>query len=262
MNLDFALILVVVTLVSGVLWLIDTLFFAPKRKSAAAGLDEDASEIVLRKPYWAELSASVFPVLAVVLVLRSFLYEPFQIPSGSMLPTLKVGDFILVNKYHYGLRTPVGNIKFVDNNDPVRGDVIVFKYPKQPTIYYIKRVVGLPGDEIEYKDKILYINGEPQYQQLVAQIPPTRPERFLINETLGDVEHEIYRDQAGRVMDGRWIVPEGHYFMMGDNRDNSNDSRYWGFVPDELLVGKAVSVWMHWAKVLSIPDFTVMRAIN
>ncbi len=262
MNLDFALILVVVTLVTGVLWLIDLLAFAPKRRAKAAEADESAKAVVLKKPYWAELSASVFPVLAAVLILRSFLYEPFQIPSGSMLPTLKVGDFILVNKYHYGLRTPVGNIKFFDVSDPQRGDVVVFKYPKNPSVYYIKRVVGLPGDKIVYKDKILYINGEPQYQTLVAQIPPTNPQRLLISETLGEVQHQINRDVSARVMNGAWVVPEGHYFMMGDNRDNSNDSRYWGFVSDELLVGKAVSVWMHWAKVLSIPDFSVMRAIQ
>lgn len=262
MNLDFALILVVVTFLSGILWLIDSLAFAPKRRARAADLDGDAKEVMLRKPYWADLSASVFPVLAVVLVLRSFLYEPFQIPSGSMLPTLKIGDFILVNKYHYGLRTPVGNLKLVDNNDPSRGDVVVFKYPKNPSIYYIKRVVGLPGDEIQYRDKMIYVNGEAQYQELIAQLPPTQPERLLIKETLKDVPHEIYRDVAAGAFDGSWRIPDGQYFVMGDNRDNSNDSRYWGFVPQELLVGKAVSVWMHWAQVLSIPDFTAMRSID
>lgn len=262
MNLDFALILVIVTLVTGVLLLIDTLVFAPKRRLRAQEVEGEAKETMLLKPYWAEFSASVFPVLAVVLILRSFLYEPFQIPSGSMLPTLEVGDFIIVNKYHYGLRTPVGNFKFIENNQPKRGDVAVFKYPKNPKIYYIKRVVGLPGDQIVYKDKMLFVNDEPQYQELIAQLPPTSPERLLVSETLGETPHEIYRDVAARVMDGAWTVPEGHYFLMGDNRDNSNDSRYWGYVPDALLVGKAVSVWMHWAELLSIPDFTAMRSIH
>ncbi|NVK02111.1 MAG: signal peptidase I [Oceanospirillaceae bacterium] len=263
MNLDFALILVVVTLGTGVIWVLDKLLLAPLRRKAAATAPTDESKQKLLQPNTiVETSTSIFPVLAAVLILRSFLYEPFQIPSGSMLPTLEVGDFILVDKYHYGLRTPVGNIKFVDNNDPERGDVVVFKYPKNPTIYYIKRVVGLPGDEIVYKDKVVYINGEPQEQSLIAQLPPAKPERLLVKETLGDVDHEIYRDLNARNMQGAWVVPEGQYFVMGDNRDNSNDSRYWGTVPDELLVGKAVSVWMHWANWTSIPDFTAMRGIQ
>ncbi|CAI8182796.1 MAG: Signal peptidase I [Marinobacterium sp. xm-d-530] len=263
MNLDFALILVVVTLVTGLLWLLDIAFFAPSRKRKESKMVEEGfEEPKVNKPYWAELSSSIFPVLAAVLILRSFLYEPFQIPSGSMLPTLKVGDFILVNKYHYGLRTPVGNIKFVDNNEPQRGDVMVFKYPQNPSVYYIKRVIGLPGDEIVYKDKVLFVNGEPQNQTLIAQIPAINPKRLQVEEQLGSVAHEIYRDVNARVMNGGWRVPEGHYFMMGDNRDNSNDSRYWGFVPDELVVGKAVSVWMHWAQLLSIPDFTAIRSIQ
>ena len=262
MNFDFALILVVVTLVTGILWVVDLLFFASKRNRKDGALGDNSLGGEVAKPYWAEFSSSVFPVLAAVLVLRSFIYEPFQIPSGSMLPTLKVGDFILVNKYHYGLRTPVGNIKFLDNNEPQRGDVMVFKYPKNPSIYYIKRVIGLPGDEIVYKDKMLFVNGELQAQTLLAQMPPVEPKRLLVNENLSGVEHEIYRDTQAPVMSGGWKVPEGHYFMMGDNRDNSNDSRYWGFVPDELIVGKAVSVWMHWQQLLSIPDFTVMRSIQ
>ena len=263
MNLDFALILVVVTLGSGVIWLIDKIWLTPKRiKTAEAAPTEEAKAKLLQQNAIVETSSSIFPVLAAVLILRSFLYEPFQIPSGSMLPTLKVGDFILVNKYHYGLRTPVGNITFVENNSPVRGDVVVFKYPKNPSIYYIKRVVGLPGDEIVYKDKVIYVNGEPQAQELIAQLPPAQPERLLVSETLGEFEHEIYQDINARNMQGGWIVPEGQYFVMGNNRDNSNDSRYWGAVPDELLVGKAVSVWMHWANWTSIPDFTAMRGIQ
>jgi len=263
MNLDFALILVLVTLGTGVIWLLEKLWLAPRRLKVAAGAPTDEARAKLLQPNsLVETGTSVFPVLAAVLILRSFLYEPFQIPSGSMLPTLEVGDFILVDKYHYGLRTPVGNVKFVDNNDPARGDVVVFKYPKNPSIYYIKRVVGLPGDEIVYKDKVIYVNGEPQAQSLIAQLPPAKPERLLVKESLGAVEHEIYRDLDARSMQGGWVVPEGEYFVMGDNRDNSNDSRYWGTVPDELLVGKAVSVWMHWAKWTSIPDFTAMRVIQ
>jgi len=263
MNLDFALILVFVTLGCGVVWVLDKVLLGPKRRKAAANAPtEDAKLKLLQPNALVETGASIFPVLAAVLILRSFLYEPFQIPSGSMLPTLKVGDFILVNKYHYGLRTPVGNIKFLDNNETLRGDVVVFKYPKNPSIYYIKRVVGLPGDEIVYKDKVLFINNEPQSQSLLAQLPPAMPERLLVEETLGEVPHEIYRDIQAPNREGAWVVPEGHYFVMGDNRDNSNDSRYWGYVPDELLVGKAVSVWMHWANWASIPDFTEMRSIR
>ena len=263
MNFDFALILVVVTLVTGALWLVDLLFFAGARKRKQQRLiEENVESPEVARPYWSEFSASVFPVLAAVLVLRSFLYEPFQIPSGSMLPTLEVGDFILVNKYHYGLRTPVGNVKLVENNDPKRGDVAVFKYPQNPKIYYIKRVVGLPGDEIVYQDKVLYVNGVPQEQTLIAQMPAVNPKRLWVNENLSDTDHEMYRDVNARARNGQWRVPQGHYFMMGDNRDNSNDSRYWGFVPDELIVGKAVSVWMHWAEFLSVPDFTAIRSIQ
>lgn len=270
MNFDFALILVLATFVTGVLWLLDTLLFAGGRKStllaaeqAAGGeLPEDVKETVTRLSWWADFSKSMFPVLAVVLVVRSFLVEPFQIPSGSMLPTLQIGDFILVNKYHYGLRLPVVNAKVVPINDPVRGDVVVFKYPNDPAVNYIKRVVGLPGDVIRYQDKIIYVNGEPQMQDLLAQLPPRAPEILLYNEKLGDVAHEIYTDIKAPNRSGEWRVPEGQYFVMGDNRDNSNDSRYWGFVPDELLVGKAFAVWMHWPTFFSVPDVTAMRAIR
>ncbi len=270
MNFDFALILILVTGAAGLLWLLDSLVFLPKRRErlrqaqaqAGGALPEEQAKVLMRPAEWADLSRSMFPVLAIVLLLRSFLFEPFQIPSGSMLPTLQIGDYILVNKYHYGLRLPVLNSKFLAVDEPTYGDVVVFKYPEQPSVNYIKRVVGLPGDVITYKDKIVYINGKPQPQSLVAQLPPLRPERLLINETLGDVEHEIYRDLGRPTINARWTVPEGQYFVMGDNRDNSNDSRYWGFVPDKLLVGKAVAVWMHWAELLSLPDFSVVRAIK
>jgi len=270
MNFDFSLVLVLVTALAGVLWLADAIFLAPKRKAALARAEADAGTslaeseraAVLRQPGWADTARSMFPVLFVVLVVRSFLYEPFQIPSGSMLPTLKIGDFILVNKYHYGLRLPVLNSKLVANSQPARGDVIVFRYPEDTSVNYIKRVVGVPGDVITYQDKILYVNGAPQQQELLAKLPPSRPEQLLLREQLDGADHRIYRDIYRPVINGRWEVPEGHYFVLGDNRDNSKDSRYWGFVPDELLVGKAAAVWMHWDDFLSLPDFSDVRKIN
>lgn len=270
MNFDFALILVVATAVTGLLYLLDVLVFVPKRKAklveaelkAGGELPENASKLVMQPSGWADLSRSMFPVLLIVLVLRSFLFEPFKIPSGSMLPTLQIGDYILVNKFHYGLRLPVLNTKFLSVDEPERGDVVVFKYPKNPSVNYIKRVVGVPGDVVTYRNKVVYVNGEAQPQALVAQLPPGRPERLLVNETLGDVEHEIYRDVERPTLNAEWTVPEGEYFVMGDNRDNSNDSRYWGFVPEQLLVGRAVAVWMHWKELLSIPDFSAIRSIK
>lgn len=267
MNFDFSLLLVAGTFVTGAGWLIDKWFFAQEREARIASaaalaegtLSQEDQERIEKLPFWADISRSFFPVLAVVLVLRSFLVEPFQIPSGSMLPTLKIGDFILVNKYHYGLRLPVLNTKVVELNTPERGDVAVFKYPDQPSINYIKRVVGLPGDVVRYQGKKLYINGVEQPQTLKAKLPPN----ILLDETLGEVEHEIYVDVSPNPrVEGEWIVPAGQYFVMGDNRDNSNDSRIWGFVPDELLVGKAFAVWMHWPTLLSIPDFSAVRSID
>lgn len=270
MNFDFALILVAATFLTGVGWFVDKIWFEPERKQRlaeaekAAGkeLPEEAKESLEQMSWWADFSKSMFPVLAIVLVVRSFLVEPFQIPSGSMLPTLKIGDFILVNKYHYGLRLPVLNTKFVSMNDPQRGDVVVFKFPGNTTVNYIKRVVGVPGDKIVYRDKMLYVNGAPQVQTLKAKLPPKKPKVLLYSEKLGSVEHEIYNDVYRPGQNGEWVVPEGQYFVVGDNRDNSNDSRYWGFVPDELLVGKAFAVWMHWPTFMSIPDFTVVRGIQ
>ncbi|SIQ42037.1 signal peptidase I [Marinobacterium stanieri] len=270
MNFDFSLVLVLVTALAGVLWLIDKLVFAPKRSQALSQAEATAGralegkerDALLQQPGWADTARSMFPVLFVVLILRSFLYEPFQIPSESMLPTLKVGDFIVVNKYHYGLRLPVLNTKIVSNNDPERGDVIVFRYPEDTSINYIKRVVGVPGDVITYKDKVLYVNGEPQQQELLAKLPPARPTKLLLNERLDGKKHRIFRDVYRPVIDGTWEVPEGHYFVLGDNRDNSKDSRYWGFVPEALLVGKASAVWMHWEGFFSFPDFSEVRQIN
>lgn len=266
MNFDFALVLVLATLVTGLGWLVDRVFFQPKRiqqqANVPAELDEDARQSLLAPPWWAEMSRSMFPVLALVLIVRSFLVEPFQIPSGSMLPTLKIGDFILVNKFHYGLRLPVLNQKIVAINEPERGDVVVFKYPNDPTVNYIKRVVGLPGDIVRYQDKQLFVNDQLQPQQLVAKLPPRQPQVLLYNESLGEIQHQIYTDLQRPVRDGQWTVPPGHYFVMGDNRDNSNDSRYWGFVPDNLLMGKAVAVWMHWPTLFSVPEFSSVRTIE
>ncbi|RVU30814.1 signal peptidase I [Neptunomonas marina] len=270
MNFDFALVLVAGTFITGIAWLVDKVLFEKARNArvsaaeAAAGgdLPTDAKEAVAQIPWWADFSRSMFPVLAVVLVVRSFLIEPFQIPSGSMLPTLKIGDFILVNKFHYGLRVPVLNSKFVEMNEPERGDVVVFKFPQNPSINFIKRVVGLPGDVIRYQNKTLYVNGEAQSKELLAKLPPRNPQQLLFNESLGEVQHEIYNDVQAPNRVGQWTVPEGKYFVVGDNRDNSNDSRYWGYVPDELLVGKAFAVWMHWPELLSIPDLTVAKKIQ
>ncbi len=270
MNFDFALILVLVTFATGLAWLADKIFFEKPRlqmiaaaeQSAGGVLPEEVKEKIEALPWWADFSKSMFPVLAIVLIVRSFIIEPFQIPSGSMLPTLKIGDFILVNKFHYGLRLPVANTKFVSLNSPERGDVVVFKFPKDTKVNYIKRVVGVPGDVITYKDKMIYVNGEVQIQTLLAKLPPRSPETMLYREQLGAAEHEIYTDIYAPNLSGEWTVPEGKYFVMGDNRDNSNDSRFWGFVPDELLVGKAFAVWMHWPELFSIPDLTAIRSIK
>lgn len=270
MQFDFALLLVLATAICGVVWFYDKAVLAPKRRTCLENAEAQASgslpEEVLAKinhaPGWVDTGRSMFPVLFVVLVLRSFLVEPFQIPSGSMLPTLQIGDFILVNKYHYGIRLPVTHTKVLELNNPQRGDVAVFRYPKQPNVNYIKRVVGLPGDRIKYVDKVLYVNGVPQSQALLAKLPPSRPERLVMEENLDGVQHQIFRDVYRRGIVGEWVVPDGHYFMVGDNRDNSNDSRYWGFVADDLLVGKAFAVWMHWPKLFSIPDFGDARQIK
>ncbi len=263
MDIDFALVLVVAVAVTGLVWIWDYCFLAPKRRLAVETarsqsgeeLKENVRLELSREPVVVEYSKSFFPVLFLVLVLRSFLVEPFQIPSGSMLPTLQIGDFIMVNKYHYGIRLPVAGTKVIELNDPQRGDVMVFKYPENPRINYIKRVVGLPGDHIRYANKTFYINGEPMKQEFVARLEAQSPQKELANEQLGDVSHQIYKNLTRPRRPAEWIVPQGHYFMVGDNRDNSNDSRFWGFVPDELVVGKAFAVWMHWPTWFSLPSF-------
>lgn len=246
MSVDFSLILVVVTAVSGAIWGIDVLLFRSRR--AAQGEGEQPGEPVI-----VEYSRSFFPVLLIVLIVRSFLFEPFRIPSSSMVPTLLVGDFIFVNKYTYGLRLPVTNTKIVDIGEPKRGDVIVFKLPADPGTNYIKRLVGLPGDTVRYQDRRLYINGKLMETEDLGEYQGAgQLGAMLYNETLGDVEHEILLMPGQRSLEGTFRVPEGHFFMMGDNRDNSKDSRYRGvgIIPENLVVGKAVRIWMNW----SIPE--------
>lgn len=267
MDINFPLILVVLTFATGIIWLCDRLFLRPRRVAAwqesggavaaggsggAAPADEE-EQAGPPEPYLVDLSRSFFPVLAIVLVLRSFLVEPFQIPSGSMLPTLEVGDFILVNKYAYGLRLPVAGTKILDVGDPERGDIMVFRYPEDGKTNYIKRVIGLPGDRIRYENKTLYINDEEVPTRFVARLPPFE----MLEEQLGDVEHLIYHDTRNRSGAGEdeWVVQDGHYFMVGDNRDNSRDSRFWGMVPDEMVVGKAFLIWMQWPSLTSLPSF-------
>lgn len=248
MNFDFAFVLVVLTSVSGVIWLIDSLLFKQRRKDKAARLGPEPAP----EPLAVEYSRSLFPVLLLVLLFRSFLFEPFKIPSGSMIPTLLIGDFIVVNKFSYGLRLPVLNKKFVSLGEPQRGDVAVFRYPVDPGINFIKRVVGLPGDSITYRDKKIFINGEPVRNESLGRFKSTdvkcstpQKDAEIEFEALGVNGHDILLHQTARSRNGQWRVPEGHYFMMGDNRDRSNDSREWGFVPEENLVGRAVGIWLN-----------------
>ncbi|WP_444678032.1 signal peptidase I [Halomonas sp. E19] len=267
--MDFSLLLVMAVAVTGLIWLLDLLWWRPvrRRRLAAAesgapeGLDTNTREQTLREPWPVDYARSFFPVLLVVLLLRSFLVEPFQIPSGSMRPTLEVGDFILVNKFAYGLRLPVTHTRVVELGEPQRGDVMVFRFPNEPSVNFIKRVVALPGDTVRYEEKQLYINGEPVAKRLLEESPATARGEWLMEERLGEAQYRIYnnpRDPGPRVRE--LVVPEGHYFTMGDNRDHSNDSRYWGFVPEENIVGRAFAVWMHWDG--GLPSFTDVRRIQ
>jgi signal peptidase I len=298
---NFSLLLFILTLVTLAFWLAERFHFAPRRSLAANHLDEQdaqrrqklaqqgiskvdsnlvqAKEAVLQQPWWLDWTAGLFPVILAVFLLRSFLYEPFKIPSSSMLPTLLVGDLILVSKFHYGVRLPVINKKIIDNHDPQRGDVMVFRYPRDTSIDYIKRVVGVPGDEISYRNQRLTINGTPV---AVEQKPPPgfydeEAQRYFTEytERLGNVSHGIlvnpnsqpfygaddrtsfpFRENCRYNAEGVTCkVPAGHYFMMGDNRDNSQDSRFWGFVPDENIVGKAFFVWMNFGNLKRIGSF-------
>ncbi len=279
MNIDFPLILLILVAGSGLIWLLDVLFAAGPRRGRIAELQarypnwqqgdsgdgkkyglavaETASE-----PAIVEYARSFFPLLAFVFVLRSFLYEPFQIPSSSMVPTLEVGDFILVNKFNYGLRLPVARTQVVTLDSPERGDVVVFFPPHKNDTYYIKRVIGTPGDRVEYRNKSLTVNGEPVPREWLAEVPEGRS-RFAVG--LESVEGDSYLmqvDQRRPPRDFSVTVQPGHYFMMGDNRDNSSDSRVWGQVPEGDIVGQAVAIWMHWESLFSIPSFGRAGAID
>lgn len=244
MDIDFPLILVTAVFVTGIAW------FLLKLKVTADNK-------------YLEFGSSFFPVLLLVLLLRSFLYEPFQIPSGSMIPTLRIGDFILVNKYSYGLRLPVTGTKVLDIGQPKRGDVVVF-FPPNDERYFIKRLVGLPGDKVEVRNGLLFVNGQEMKQVPHTDLVPEDHSYTIQLEQLGEVRHAMQRN----VRPGRYsvhysiTVPEGHYFMMGDNRDNSSDSRDWGPVPEENIVGKAVAVWMHWDEFFSLPAFDGVGSIQ
>lgn len=261
--MNFALILFILLLITGALYAIDAFKF---RKLRA----KDAKE-----PLWVEWGASFFPVILIVFVLRSFVVEPFKIPSGSMIPTLLVGDFILVNKFTYGIRLPVINQKIIDVGSPQRGDVMVFRYPEDPSLDYIKRVVGLPGDKIAYQNKRLTINGQPVEVKRIGDY--LHPERLYYSEQyvekLGNVEHRIlndadapafvpdpsnFPDRENCIYNHSGVictVPPGHYYMIGDNRDNSKDSRFWGFVPEENIVGKAFFIWLNFSDFSRIGSF-------
>jgi signal peptidase I len=295
---NFALLLFVLSVVTFFYWLAERFHFLPARQRAAAALaaqqearraqlqqlgiakvDDDLGEArarLLMQPWWLDWTAGLFPVIVGVFVLRSFLFEPFKIPSGSMVPTLLVGDLILVNKFDYGVRLPVLNQKVIANKDPQRGDVVVFRYPPDPRLDYIKRVVGLPGDQISYQNQKLTINGQPVPLKALGEFYDEDSLRYApqFSEKLGEKDHRILVDPRRSSFFGtdsprfpfaencRYSaegvtckVPAGHYFVMGDNRDNSQDSRYWGFVPDENLVGRAFFVWMNFGNLGRIGGF-------
>jgi signal peptidase I len=278
-----------IVLFMGLVWIIDAIFFAKNRRQKVADVDkkfnpndkmtdaevkayESARAEAAVEPVVVEYSKSFFPVLCFVFVMRSFLFEPFQIPSGSMIPTLKIGDFILVNKFTYGIRLPILNSVVIPMNTPQRGDVMVFYPPHQPKVSFIKRVIGLPGDEIRYTNNRLFINGkeitqtelETQYPEVGSECMGLRSQYIVTDELLTDKSHKMQKCEipGGLSRDGHWTVPQGHYFMMGDNRDNSADSRAWGYVPEQNIVGKAMFVWMHWNDFWSIPSFSTVGSIK
>ncbi|MGE0859125.1 MAG: signal peptidase I [Gammaproteobacteria bacterium] len=242
---DFAAVLTLLVLVSGAIWALDALVFEPRRRAGAVAGESPAT------PWLADYARSFFPIFLIVLLLRSFLVEPFRIPSGSMIPTLLIGDFILVNKYEYGIRLPVLNKKVLPLGDPKRGDVVVFRFPLDPSTPFIKRIVGLPGDTVRYVDKTLYVNGEkvpevPAGTYVGVRSAAVHTGAQLFKEQLGTRQHDIIETPGAGSLNGEYQVPAGHYFVLGDNRDNSRDSRYWGFVPDQNLVGRAFFIWMAW----------------
>jgi len=239
-DVDFALILVCATAVTGIIWALDAVWLRPRRlrRSPAA-----------KESLFVEYSRSFFPVLFVVLVVRSFLFEPFRIPSSSMMPTLLIGDFIFVNKFAYGLRLPVLNSKILDLGVPQRGDVVVFRLPSDPSVNYIKRLVGLPGDSVTYLQGQVFINGQPVPVSVIGPYQGgDQDDSLLGEEKLGAADHKVLWMPGRGSREGTFIVPSGHYFMMGDNRDNSRDSRYEGvgMIPDDNIAGHAVRIWMNW----------------
>lgn len=269
--INLPLILVILSVVGIVVVIVDFFGMRPKRLaiitelqkqypnwqqegSADAGQYTSAVELKTIQPTWLKETKSFLPIVLIVLILRSFIVEPFQIPSASMEPSLDIGDFILVNKFSYGLRLPVIRNKFIEIGEPERGDVMVF-FPPHDERYFIKRVVGLPGDLIEYRDKVLFINGKEQSLSTVTDAAIDFQQRDRFVEQLGTVEHELYNQPRKVAQDFSYTVPQRHYFMMGDNRDNSSDSRYWGPVPEERIVGKAFAIWMHWKSWTSFPSF-------
>ena len=237
--MNFELLLVTLTAISGLIFLIDYFYKNNSKKE------------LKKRSFFVEQAISFFPIFLIVLIFRSFIFEPFRIPSSSMMPTLLIGDFILVNKYEYGLRLPVLYKKFIEINDPKRGDVVVFRYPENPKIPYIKRIIGLPGDKIAYYNKTLYINDTLIEQTTSGPYAPygsglTMLGSLLISEDLDNIEHEILIDPDRNSLDFVTQVPDSNYLVLGDNRDNSKDSRYWGFVPEENLLGRAFLIWMNW----------------
>ena len=279
MNIDFSLVLVILVALSGLIWLLDVILLKPGRTALAGeacksragsrttGAIAAEAEELAREPVVVEYARAFFPVLALVLVLRSFLFEPFQIPTGSMIPTLEIGDFILVNKYAYGLRLPVIGTKIVDIDEPQRGEVMVF-IPPHENQYYIKRVIGLPGDTVRYEDGELFINREPVHKEADGEITVNSAFGPITGtswtEVIGGIEHTIQTKNQFRRNPARtlWVVPPDSYFMMGDNRDESSDSRVWGVVPQENIVGKAVAVWMHKEPGWNLPTFASTRWIR
>ncbi len=294
---NFALLLLLASAVTGLYWLAERFHFLPQRQAAAARLEaetasrreelqrtgiakvdtdtREAQQKLLMQPWWLDWTAGLFPVIVTVFLLRSFLFEPFKIPSGSMIPTLHIGDLILVNKFHYGIRLPVANTKITDGQPVQRGDVMVFRYPPKPSVDYIKRVVGIPGDEVAYLNKKLTVNGQPVAREVLPDFFDDSTMRYFRHEReqLPGKTHQIIIDNerpafipGAEDFPGRehcrysvegvvCKVPAGHYFMMGDNRDNSLDSRYWGFVPDQNIVGKAFFVWMNFGNLKRIGSF-------
>ncbi|WP_075185583.1 signal peptidase I [Teredinibacter haidensis] len=282
MDINLPLILMAAVAGTGAVWLYDITFLRGPRKQAVANVDSqfpglsegdkpsdkkymDAYMAVASEPALVEYSKSFFPILFLVFALRSFIIEPFQIPSESMVPTLEVGDFIAVNKFSYGIRMPVFRTKIIPVGEPERGDVMVF-FPPHESRYFIKRVIGLPGDKIRYTNNVLYVNGAEAKQALVGIEKIKEMDMciarggsyMLVDEDLDGESHKMRKCTIpGRLgVDGSWDVPEGHYLMMGDNRDNSSDGRDWGFVPEDRIVGKAFAIWMHWDKFFSLPSFS------